>query len=675
MFDRSLLRTADWAFVLLADTHLMLAADTVEFDSRRHQTARTEHAIQLVNALDPAFVVHLGDLVQAFPGSNEFERAMDAAEGQLGRLASDLHLVPGNHDVGDKPDPTMPTAPASASSIAGYHERFGRSWAHWQAGEIDFVAINSQLLNSTLEVAAEQRTWVETTLRDEVDGPTFLFSHLPPFLADPDDPGLGHYDTIGEPARGWLLDLVRATPVTHVFSAHTHFQLRNRLGDTEFHVLPSPAFTRPGFAEAFSSGPPPERGRDDRPKLGFYLVRVREGEPTFHFIRTGGRTALEWDAPTRALLTRPTGAVPASRLGVSLLQPLVPTAVVPAVFPASVQYPIHDDYPLLGCFELGATYLRLPVDTGQPSARTRSHLEQFRARGGTVIGTHLWSVDGSTEGPSLDGPAGDTGSLGPVDEVELRLGGAIWPTEGMGETLAAVRATTSRPVGLSVTLPGRTVPGKQHDRPRIGYRLDELESLDDRLAELGVSVDRVVCRVGQADDPWDAIRDAPTSFTHIEAVDWLLSSVDHDLPTSVDRVCLALLAVATRPASRLYLEPLRALDRTMDVAPGLLDRQRNPTAAFHAARTLNTALFGPTGAWRPRDDRRLPAGRLLGATAEDRFIVLALPDGAGEPFAIDLPAGLPTARARRIDLQRGLITPVAEATDHVVGRPTIFAFE
>jgi hypothetical protein len=151
--------------------------------------------------------------------------------------------------------------------------------------------------------------------------------------------------------------------------------------------------------------------------------------------------------------------------------------------------------------------------------------------------------------------------------------------------------------------------------------------------------------------------------------------VDHDLPTYVDRVCLALLAVATRPASRIYLEQLRALDRTMDVAPGLLDRQRNPTAAFHAARILNTALFGPAEAWRPRDDRRLPAGRLLGATAEDRFIVLALPDEAGEPFAIDLPAGLPTGRARRIDLQRGLITPVAEATDHVVSRPTIFAFE
>lgn len=671
MFDRSLVPSADWEFVIVADTHLMLAADEVEFDSRRRQTARTEHALQLVDALDPALVVHLGDLVQAFPGSDGFDRAMDAASRQLDGLASDLHVVPGNHDVGDKPDPTMPTEPVSARSITAYHERFGRSWAHWTAGGIDFVTINSQLLNAPLDAAAEQQAWIEATLRDEVDEPTFLFSHLPPFLSDPADPGLGHYDTINEPARGWLLDLVGETPVTHVFSAHTHFQFRNRWGNAEFHVLPSPSFTRPGFAEAFSSAPPPERGRDDRPKLGFYLVRVRGREPTFHFVRTGGRTERTWDPPTRALLTRPTRAVPASRLGVSLLQPLVPTAVVPAVFPSSVPYRVHDDYPLLGCLELGATSLRLPVDGGEPSGPERSHLEHFRALGGTVVGTHLRSVDDPG-----DDPAAIARSPGPIDEVELRLAGAVWPTARTAATIDSLRASTTRPIGLSVTVPGRSVPGKQHDRPRIGYRPNELDGLDDRLAELGATVDRVVCRVGPTQDPWAEIRDAPTTFTAIGAVDWLLSSVDHDLSTAVDRLGRALVATATRPGSRLYLEPLRALDRTMDAAPGLLDRQRNPTAAFHAARTLNTALFGRSGAWRQLLERRSPAGRLFGVAAGNQAALLAVPDGSEAGFEFDVPDEITsTGRVKRIDLGRAVSTPVDESrAEFVVGRPTLFAF-
>jgi hypothetical protein len=35
MFDRSLLPPADWEFVVIADMHLMVSADEVEFASRR----------------------------------------------------------------------------------------------------------------------------------------------------------------------------------------------------------------------------------------------------------------------------------------------------------------------------------------------------------------------------------------------------------------------------------------------------------------------------------------------------------------------------------------------------------------------------------------------------------------------------------------------------------------
>ncbi|MFW6046136.1 MAG: metallophosphoesterase, partial [Natronomonas sp.] len=89
MFDRSLLPPADWEFVLLADTHFMLETDSVEFESRRQQTARIDPVLEQINALDPAFIVHLGDLVQEFPGSGAFGRAMDEAQRQLEQLDSE----------------------------------------------------------------------------------------------------------------------------------------------------------------------------------------------------------------------------------------------------------------------------------------------------------------------------------------------------------------------------------------------------------------------------------------------------------------------------------------------------------------------------------------------------------------------------------------------------------
>lgn len=681
MFDRSMLPPADWEFVLLADTHFMLGSDEVEFESRRQQTARIEHAIQLINALEPSFVVHLGDVVQAFPESDGFDRAMGAAQRQLDRLEAECYYVPGNHDVGDKPDPTMPTQPASPASVAAFHDRFGRSWEHWEHGGIDFVTIDSQLLNSTIDAADQQRTWLEAELRDRVDEPTFLFSHLPPFIHRPTDPGLGHYDTIDPPARDWLLDLIRDSPVTHVFSAHTHFQFRNRLGNTEFHTVPSPAFTRPGFSEVFSSCPPPERGRDDRPKLGFYLTRMRGTDPTFHFVRTGGETGSGRDTPADALLTLPTGARPSSRLGVSLLHPFVPTGTVPASFPASVQHEIHDDYPLLGCLELGASYLRLPVRDGRRSVHTRQHLELFRSRGGCVIGTTLEAADERTSGDRSIAPDLDDRSIEPLDEVELRIAGAVWPTEAITGLMEAIRASATVPIGLSVAVPGRSVPGKQHGRPRIGYRPAELEELGDRLEELDARVDRVVCRVRATDDPWDVIRSAPdpASLTRIGAVDWLLPSTGLEERSLVDHLSTALLAGATETASRLYLEPLRSLDRTMDVAPGVLDRRRNPTPAFHAARCLNTLLFPSDRRWRLRHDHHRPHGRLISVTQGDRSLVLALPRAAGEPFVFDWPSDLPqgtSGRRRRIELVSGTST-VEEATggEAAVDRPTAFSTE
>src|SRR5688572_13319078 len=107
-----------------------------EFESRRHQSARAEHALRLIAALEPAFVVHLGDLVQIPIESSAFQDVAAAAQEQLHRFGLSPRHVAGNQDVGDKPDPTMPTGPVTAAALAAFHNRFGHSWYSWEAGDL-----------------------------------------------------------------------------------------------------------------------------------------------------------------------------------------------------------------------------------------------------------------------------------------------------------------------------------------------------------------------------------------------------------------------------------------------------------------------------------------------------------------------------------------------------------
>src|SRR5688572_3753928 len=141
-----------------------------EFESRRHQSARAERALGLVAALNPAFVVHLGDLVQIPIGSPAFADVAAAAQAQLRRHGLRPRHVAGNQDVGDKPDPTMPTPPVTPAALAAFHDRFGPSWQSWDAGDLHCVVVNTQVMNSGLPEEMAQRSWLEADLADLAAG-------------------------------------------------------------------------------------------------------------------------------------------------------------------------------------------------------------------------------------------------------------------------------------------------------------------------------------------------------------------------------------------------------------------------------------------------------------------------------------------------------------------------
>ena len=56
----------------------------------------------------------MGDVVQEYPESAGFVPALDQALEQMAACGVQPRWVAGNHDLGDKPDPTMPTHPVTA---------------------------------------------------------------------------------------------------------------------------------------------------------------------------------------------------------------------------------------------------------------------------------------------------------------------------------------------------------------------------------------------------------------------------------------------------------------------------------------------------------------------------------------------------------------------------------
>ena len=615
----------------------------LEFESRRRQTARVAIALACVASLVPDFVVHLGDLIQEYPDTPAFARALDKALLQLCDLGLQVRYVAGNHDVGDKPDPTMPTHPVSPQNLDFYHRRSGPSWYSFDFDDLHYIVLNSQIMNTDLPQESEQSAWLEEDLQAHADRRLFLFLHLPLYLWDAAEPHLGHYDNLGEPARAWLLDLVRRYRPEFLFAGHLHFAFYDRFEDSRGAVVPSTSFTRPGFGHLFTSAPPPEQGRDDCDKLGFYLCRVLDDRTDLHLIRTRGEIELAPSA-TR-LITRTPAALAGASLGLTLLHSLAPSTEVPLAWPSAIRQPVRNDYPFLSCLELGAIAVRTPwTDFDQPLQRRR--LSLLRREGVQIQAFVPWSAELNLSRLLDYHP--DC-----ADAWELQIPGTPWPA---GECLDLLGGCGHRALlALSTIIPGERTPGKQHPRTRTGYRLAELSRLDQLLQEADVRLDAVLCRLDGDDPPWKTARAlaALPPLSRIGRVDWLLSLPEQDDARNALLAAEALFAVALNPCSRLYVDPLIDLDRTMDVRHGLLGVLCNPRPVFHVLRCLNTILYSFRDLSFAPTELAAEDLKVLQMVSESVVLSLLLP----EEKSCVVPSGLFDSDLCLYHLQRGIVEP------------------
>lgn len=90
--------------------------------------------------------------------------------------------------------------------------------------------------------------------------------------------------------------------VEAVFAGHVHNFWYDRVGKSEFYMLPSTAFLRHDFSEFFRTAPAPEDefGRGDLEKFGYMIVDVYESGHVAYSVRTNGRRAAPGEPPAPA---------------------------------------------------------------------------------------------------------------------------------------------------------------------------------------------------------------------------------------------------------------------------------------------------------------------------------------------------------------------------------------
>lgn len=370
-----------FSFVVVADTHVNEddGISSSPFHTNALANERARHVFLDIAAMDPQpkFVVHLGDIVHPVPSLPTFGDAVQCFKDIAAPVKVPVHLVPGNHDVGDKHVDWMPADRVCDAFLKSYREAFGPDYAAFDEGNLRFIMMNSLLLNSGLPDEEVQKRWLLQQVDEAHDKRVFLFMHYPPYIHSANE--RGNYDNVDEPGRSWLLELMRKPQVEAAFAGHVHNFWYDRVGDAELYMLPSTAFLRHDFTEFYRTAPGAEFGRGDVDKFGYFVVDVYSDGHVAHSVRTHGARASRGTeaitAPERFLAHPKTSTF--DNVGVELRHPWAETMQITAT--GGVQEFgrkwARNDYPLLALWEMGARLSKVPdLDLSEDEPRRRMEL-------------------------------------------------------------------------------------------------------------------------------------------------------------------------------------------------------------------------------------------------------------------------------------------------------------
>ncbi|HSJ28765.1 MAG TPA: metallophosphoesterase [Acidimicrobiia bacterium] len=640
-------------FAVLADTHMNPrdGESPSPWLTNRAANARTRAVVREINRLQPAFTIHLGDIVHPVPSQDTYARAADRAHRVMSALEAPLHYVPGNHDMGDKPVDWAPAAVVNDEFLDAYARHFGTDHSTFDHEGCRFFVLNSQVLNTGSTREAEQWDWLETELETGTGLRTFLFTHYPLYVAEADE--MEHYDNIGEPARSRLLDLVERRGVEGVFAGHVHNFFYDRRGGCDFYVLPAVSAVRHDYSELFTTPPAAdqEHGRDDSAKLGFFVVDVHERDHIAHFVRSNGAT-LDEAAGTPSHRMRPPGPHSRTRVdcpvGVDMRQGWGRILEIPyqGVVDEFYRKRARNDYLLAALWEMGIRNLRVPIgDLVDDEVRAR--MQVLHELGHRFVAFTYEIPTGKAARAILQ-----HGSL--LSGIEVILPGRRL-TEAAGE-LGELRRTAGVPVHLSRL---RSSAEARADGAAYTHFISHGFDVEDP-SEFDVSaVDAVVMRAAAGDLVDEVVSRAVAwasergtrAVVYVSLADEDPAIVADDEPATARRVAAALFAGHAVGCS-IHLDTIADMDRGYFPRLGLVDRRFNPRAAGHVFGTLQGAM-APAGPFTGlRVAGSAGGSRVLTTTAAHGPISLILPSGSEATF--------PVAGTRVLDLESGLEVEIAD---------------
>lgn len=671
-------RLGDRSFSLavISDTHLNQgeSESNSPFEANRLANGRMRHVIGELNARDLDFVVHLGDLVHPVPAiPHLYGQAARRFHEQVAELVHPLHLVPGNHDVGDKPIDWGPAGAVTEQYLSLWKEHFGEQFHSFDHRDCHFAVINAQIINSGLPSEDRQRGWLERDLATNAGRRVFLFTHYPPFLCEPDESE--HYDNIAEPGRSWLLGLLEEYRVEALFAGHVHNFWFHRHGETDCYLLPSTAFVRHDYLEVLRTAPEPgtEAGRNDTGKLGYFVVHVHQGGHVCEVVRTFGKVS-EPGSPAGPAIERVAPAPPRRNpnacLGFDMRQAWAEVVEIPpsGSLDEFSRKKARNDYPLMALWEMGIRKLRVPfADLARRDVRER--MAALRDHG------HRFTLF----------------TLGPPEPREIdivcrhhrlvdawEIGFAVSNAEALARAIGGVREETGIPIYLSRlwTKEGQGAGGgKYHHVINHGFSVDDEESIADLRERhgLGKVMDGLVFRVACDAAPWPAVirigdlaaRLGLGASVHLRMGASSLAEAIQDDPWAANRLAEAMAAAMTRPDVTVYCDTFADVDRGYFVRNGVVDRRYNPRLGFYVVRHLYGALSTGSARLAAAGQGAFEGGRYVVLDGQAESHVLVLPDRESPSTGLPLPERFDTGRrtVRWTDLASGEITEVVWRKD------------
>ena len=653
-----------FSFAIVGDTHVKPTTgdQSAPWKVNEKATGRARFIAREIARYEPQFIIHLGDLVHPVPELATFSEAVALTHEVFRQHHNIMHVLPGNHDIGDKPNRMMPAKSIRASWIDIHEANFGPSWRSFDQGDVRFVLINNPILNSGLPHEQAQYAWLEETLASAGQQRIFVFMHYPLFLRSPDESST--YDNIDEPARSRIMALIRKHNVEAVFAGHVHNIFYHRLDGTEFYVMPATSFVRQDYSEMFRIEAAAENGRDDAEKLGFAIVDVYAGGHVVNYLRSYG-TEIDAGGAARTISKRKTDLLPHPKkpggapFGVFMRHPWSETVALPQNGPMDefVRKSARNDYQVAALWRMGIRHLRVPVSDVY-GAESRARMGDLVANG------HRFTVSG------FGVPAGEQlrvtiESAAVIDRYELVL-----PFDEMlprKEEIAAFRKALGKPVLLApvaTSADDAKVGSKIELFVAHGFGPSRIADID-TLRASGVGADGYVVRAETKDDlPALAARLSAWSEANRCAIDLHLRIAGNNPAANVRdddailRAAVELFSCALAfPRVTMMFDPFMDVDRGYFVRHGLIDRRCNSRAAGLAVEALSAYLGGAMSAEQAHTLSTSAAGdtRVLELRSGDRLARIMLPpagksvslgDGVRTSFAappLVVPLGAPWA--------------------------------